>query len=104
MHDILFVHKVEREKHLPDNMGGLLLSKPIQSANFRKKIATCDVLHDNVVVLLVLQELEDASDVGVLDCFENFELVLVELLVNLGLTQLRLFNGLDGARHVCLSV
>ena len=66
-------------------MGSLLLSEPIQRANFRKKVASCDVLHDDIVVLRVLQELEDASDVRVLNGFENFELVLVELLVNFGL-------------------
>ncbi len=62
-----------------------------------EKIATRDKLHHDVVVARIFHQLEDSSDVWVNRLFQNLQLVLVKLLVNLDLEAF-LGDDFDGAR------
>ena len=83
MHDVLLMHEVESEEELLDHISGLHFSKLLHLANLFKKVATQDHLHDDIVVLSVLKELKDASDVGMRSLLEHLKLILVQLLVDL---------------------
>ena len=54
MHNVLLMHEVKSEEELLNYISSLNLGKLLHLANFLKKIATQDHLHDDIVVLSVL--------------------------------------------------
>ena len=83
MHNVLLMHEVKSEEQLLNHICSLNLCKLLHLANLLKKIATQDHLHDNIVVLSVLKEFKDTSDVGMGSLLKHLKLILVQLLVDL---------------------
>ena len=83
MHNVLLMHEIKSEEELLDHISSLHLRKLLHLADLLKKVATQDHFHDDIVVLSVLKEFKDASDVGMRSLLKHLELILVQLLVNL---------------------
>ena len=102
VHDVLQVHAVECEEQLVDDVSYLCLRKTATfRCHFLEKVATCDNLHDDIVVPFVFHELKDTSDVGVFGGLEHLKLVLVQVDVDV-VHQGLLLDDLDRTRGVRL--
>ena len=80
------MHALQSQKKLLNDVASLSFCEPLHIDHFLKKVPTCHILHDDVVVKVVLQQFEYACDVGVFGClehFEHFESVFVEILKSL---------------------
>ena len=49
-----------------------------------EEAASVDALHDDEVMIAVLHELEDASDIWMLGLFQNLQLALIKILEIIG--------------------
>ena len=95
MHDVLFVHVIERKAELVDHGGSLTLFKSVLLDNLIKEVASGNKLHDDVIITLVFHELEHTCDVRVHCVFQHGQLILIQLLVNIGDFQALLLDNLD---------
>ena len=92
---------MESQKHLANDRGGSRLSKFIAmgSQDFFHQMAATHELSNDVVIASILHEVIYAGDVRMLNGLQNFELILVQLFVDLVLAQFLLLDDLDGAGH-----
>ena len=84
MHDILVVHVVQSQTQLLDDVCGLAFLEHTHALDLVKKISTSDKLHYDVVTPLIFKKLEYAGDMWVHSILKNCQLVLVQLLIDVG--------------------
>ena len=84
MSHVLKVHVVQSKHDLVQNLGSLSLIKLPSRTSFWaddfKQIASFQILHDHVVTMLILQQLEHPCDMRMICFFEQQQLVLQQLL------------------------
>ena len=77
------MHALQSQKKLLNDVASLSFCEPLHIDYFLKKVPTCHILHDDVVVKVVLQQFENSCNVGVFGRLEHFEFVFVEILESL---------------------
>ena len=96
MHNVLLVHVVEGQAELLDHRGCLALIECALLHDLLKEVAAGHELHDNIIVARVFHELKHSRDVRVHCILQHCELILVQLLVDVGDFQALLLDNLDG--------
>ena len=104
MGDTSLVHEVKRAEELLHHHGCLILSESLLSAHLVQQVSSRYKLHNNVDVSLVLQELEDASDMWMIGFLKHLQLLLHQFLIHVVLFQLVLDDCLNSARDSSLPV
>ena len=82
MSDVVEVQVVQPEHNLVDDVSSLALSEDVQLGQSLEKLAALHELRDNIIIVVVLDQVDDADDVGVTLLAENGQLILQELNIN----------------------
>ena len=99
MHDVETVHVVKGFGELLDDGGGRFFSELMLAFNHIEQVSSSNQFHNDIVASCILHKFENTCDVRMLGLFEDGELVLVQLLVDLSDLEAALADDFDGARH-----
>ena len=98
------MHVVEGQENLLDNVGSYPLRDTLALNHFLEKVATGAEFHNDEVVPVILEQLEDSGDVWVVCLLQYLELVPHQLLVYFGLSEHGLLDDFYCNRHLGLKM
>ena len=71
MHNVHRMQAAQRHQQLLDNVDNLALSEALFFVEKFVKVASTHILHDDVVLFIALEQLNDPRDVGMVGLFKS---------------------------------